>query len=788
MVLVERSVSEFAAMNVANRVRKFQGLLHTEAMNGIQCPTGAIAKKPSLEQLKTRPQEKTKSLLTYSTDTEIVKLNISITNHMRSGRCECALRVFKEMPRRSTVTWNAMITGYISNGRFNLAREMFERMPNRDLISWNVMISGYVRFGNLSAAGMLFDEMPKRDVVSWNAMLSGYAHNGYVDEAKKVFDMMPIRNSISWNGLLAAYVQNGRIDEAKVLFESKSDWEVVSWNCLMGGYVRNKRLLDASRLFDNMPVRDGVSWNTMITGYAQSGELLEAQKLFDESPIRDVFTWTAILSGYVQSGNLVKARMIFDDMPDKNSVSWNSMISGYCRGNMMDMARELFEIMPDRNIASWNAMITGYAHNGEIVEARNLFDRMSERDSITWGAIIAGYAHVGYGEEALHLFVEMKKYGEMLNRSILTCVLSTCADIAMLELGRQLHSQLVKTGYGSGYFVGNALLAMYFKCGNPEEACNVFEEILVKDVVSWNTMIIGYSRHGFGKEALNVFRSMNGAGIQPDDVTLVGVLSACSHTGLVDQGMKYFYSMYENHNITANSKHYTCMIDLLCRAGRLDDALNLIKEMPFEPDGAIWGTLLGASRIHGNTELAEKAAELVFKMDPDNTGMYVLLSNLYAASGRWNDVGNMRLKMRDKGIKKVPGYSWIEVQSKIHTFSVGDSVHVDRDRIYAYLEELELKMKQDGYVSSTKLVLHDVDDEEKAHMLKYHSERLAIAFGILNISPGRPIRVIKNLRVCDDCHTAIKHISKIVGRLIILRDNHRFHHFSNGVCSCGDYW
>lgn len=268
----------------------------------------------------------------------------------------------------------------------------------------------------------------------------------------------------------------------------------------------------------------------------------------------------------------------------------------------------------------------------------------------------------------------------------------------------------------------------------------------------------------------------------------VGVLSACSHSGLIDMGMEYFHLMDRDYGITANSKHYTCMIDLLGRAGRLEEALNLMKDMPFEPDAASWGALLGASRIYGNTELAEKAAEMVFKMEPHNSGMYVLLSNLYAASGRWVDVGKMRLKMRDVGVKKVPGYSWVEVQNKIHTFSVGDCFHPEKHRIYAFLEELDLKMKQEGYVTRTKLVLHDVEEEEKEHLLKYHSEKLAVAFGILTIPAGRPIRVMKNLRVCEDCHIAMKYISKIVGRRIILRDSHRFHHFSEGTCSCGDYW
>lgn len=268
----------------------------------------------------------------------------------------------------------------------------------------------------------------------------------------------------------------------------------------------------------------------------------------------------------------------------------------------------------------------------------------------------------------------------------------------------------------------------------------------------------------------------------------VGVLAACSHAGLIDIGINYFYTMHGVFGITAKAEHYTCMIDLLGRAGRLDEAQDLMRDMPFEPDATMWGALLGASRVHRNTELGEKAAKRIFELEPDNAGMYVLLSNLYATSGKWSDVDKMRVMMREKGVKKVPGFSWIEAKNKVHTFSVGDMMHPEKEKIYAFLEELDMKMTKEGYISATEMVLHDVEEEEKVHMLKYHSEKLAVAFGILNVPAGRPIRVIKNLRVCEDCHNAIKFISAIENRLIILRDSNRFHHFSGGSCSCGDYW
>ncbi|WOK99263.1 hypothetical protein Cni_G07975 [Canna indica] len=721
-------------------------------------------------------------------DPEIVRWNKTLTAHMRHGRVDAAAALFRRMPRRTTVSWNAMLSGYLSNGCFSLALRLFDAIPEPDLVSFNTMIHGYVRNRDLAAARRLFDQMPAKDTVTWNTMISAYAQSGLVEEAREIFDRTPEKNDISWNGVLAAYVQNGRLEAARRFFDSNSEWETVSWNAMIAGYVQRRRLAEAQQLFDRMPEKDIISWNTLISGYAQNGDMAVARRLFDVSPSRDVFSWTAMVSGYAQNGMLEEARKVFDEMPERNSVSWNAMIAGYVQSQKMDQAKELFDLMPCTNVNSWNTMITGYAQSGMIDQAKWIFDTMPQRDSVSWSAMIAGFSQGGFSEEALQLFIEMGRSGEKINRSSFTCVLSTCADIAMLECGKQLHARLLKAGYGMGCFVGNALLAMYCKCGTIAKAYKAFEEMIEKDVVSWNTMIVGYARHGYGKEALELFDKMRMKDTKPDDVTMVGVLSACSHAGLVDIGINYFYTMHQIFGITAKPEHYTCMIDLLGRAGRLDDAQDLMRDMPFEPDATMWGALLGASRIHRNTELGEKAAKRIFEMEPDNAGMYVLLSNLYATSGKWSNVNKMRTMMRERGVKKTPGFSWIEANNKVHTFSVGDMMHPEKEKIYAFLEELDMKMKKEGFISATEMVLHDVEEEEKEHMLKYHSEKLAVAFGILNVPAGRPIRVIKNLRVCEDCHNAFKFISTIENRLIILRDSNRFHHFSGGSCSCGDYW
>ncbi|CAL9233228.1 unnamed protein product [Arabidopsis halleri] len=770
--------------------RRAQQQLHT-SLNGLKrrCIANSASNFHSSKSTSQTQFLKSQTKpLPKSGDSDIKEWNVALSSYMRTGRCNEALRVFKRMPRWSSVSYNAMISGYLRNGEFELARMLFDEMPERDLVSWNVMIKGYVRNRNLGKARELFERMPERDVCSWNTILSGYAQNGCVDDARRVFDRMPEKNDVSWNALLSAYVQNSKLEEACVLFESRENWALVSWNCLLGGFVKKKKIVEARQFFDSMKVRDVVSWNTIITGYAQNGEIDEARQLFDESPVQDVFTWTAMVSGYIQNRMVEEARELFDRMPERNEVSWNAMLAGYVQGERMEMAKELFDVMPCRNVSTWNTMITGYAQCGKISEAKNLFDKMPKRDPVSWAAMIAGYSQSGHSYEALRLFVQMEREGGRLNRSSFSSALSTCADVVALELGKQLHGRLVKGGYETGCFVGNALLLMYCKCGSIEEANDLFKEMAGKDIVSWNTMIAGYSRHGFGEEALRFFESMKREGLKPDDATMVAVLSACSHTGLVDKGRQYFHTMTQDYGVTPNSQHYACMVDLLGRAGLLEEAHNLMKNMPFEPDAAIWGTLLGASRVHGNTELAETAADKIFAMEPENSGMYVLLSNLYASSGRWGDVGKLRVRMRDKGVKKVPGYSWIEIQNKTHTFSVGDEFHPEKDEIFAFLEDLDLRMKKAGYVSKTSVVLHDVEEEEKERMVRYHSERLAVAYGIMRVSSGRPIRVIKNLRVCEDCHNAIKYMAKITGRLIILRDNNRFHHFKDGSCSCGDYW
>lgn len=751
---------------------------------------------------------------------EVRRWNKVLTTHMRNGQYVLARSLFDKMCSRNSVTYNVMISGYISNNRLDLALLLFNNAPvnSYDVVTYNIVLNGFVKNHNLSAALYLFDKMVYRDVVTWNTMISAYALNGLVKEAQEMFDKAPVKNNISWNGLLAAYLQNNHFTSAVKLFESNPEWELVSWNAMLAGYSRRKLMKEARSLFDKMPCRDNITLNTMITGYAQSGDLKSAEALFNITPSKDVYTWTGMISCYSQNNQIESARGIFDMMPRRNTTSWNAMIFAYIQNHDLVNAKSLFDQMErdQMTTTTYNILLTGLLQAGEIDSGRALFAQIPQTDSVSFSAMIAGFSQAGLTEEAMKMFVRMRRTGPpvRLNRSTMACMLATCGDVAMLEVGKQVHGALVRTGFMKGCFVENALIAMYSKCGVIEDAYVAFCGVEERDVVTWNTIICGFSRHGFGKEALNVFAMMTSVSnsTKPDDVTMVNfyfyfiffylsssgvflisllqiaVLSACSHAGMIDAGTNYFYTMQKTYGLNPKPEHYTCMIDLLGRAGRLTEAERLIETAPFDPDSTMWGALLGACRKYNNTKLGEKAALEAFRLEPDNAGMYVLLSNLYASSGKWSNAGELRILMRDRGVKKVPGFSWIEVDNKVHVFSVGDSLHPETEKIYWFLEELGLKLKKAGFVSSPKLVLHDVEEEEKEEMLKHHSERLAVVYGIMNVPKGRPIRVMKNIRVCEDCHTAIKHISKIEDRLIVLRDSNRFHHFKDGSCSCADYW
>lgn len=434
-----------------------------------------------------------------------------------------------------------------------------------------------------------------------------------------------------------------------------------------------------------------------------------------------------------------------------------------------------------------SSLVDMYAKCGTIIDARTLFDEMPDKNVVSWTGMIYGYAQMGEDHEALKLFKQALMEELEVNDFTFSSVIRVCANSTLFELGKQIHGLCCKTGFDSSSFVGSSLVSLYSKCGVIEGAYLVFDEIPVRNLGAWNSMLIACAQHGHMQKLFDLFNQMEVIRVRPNFITFLCVLLGCSHAGMVEKGRFYFHLMRE-YGIEPGAQHYACLVDLLGRAGKLQEALLIIKEMPVEPTESVWGALLTGCRIHGNTDMATYAADKVFELGAVSLGMHVLLSNAYAAAGKWVEAAKARKMLKDRGVKKETGLSWVEEANRVHTFAAGDRSHPKSKQIFEKLEELGEEMERAGYIADTSFVLREVDGDEKKQAIGYHSERLAITFGLITFPHERPIRVMKNLRVCGDCHTWIKFISKCTGRTIIVRDYNRFHRFDSGSCSCGDYW
>ncbi|OVA11612.1 Pentatricopeptide repeat [Macleaya cordata] len=467
----------------------------------------------------------------------------------------------------------------------------------------------------------------------------------------------------------------------------------------------------------------------------------------------------------------------------------NSLIHFYSACRKTKNSRKVFDESPQcRDIVTWNAILASYARDERLDIAEELFCEMPEKDVISWSTLIMGYVQGGQLEKGLECFREMREKGLVPNEAILVTVLSASAQLGLLEHGKLVHSTIRSLKFRMSVAVGTALIDMYAKCGCIDMSRQVFKEMPQRDVWSWNVMICGLATHGLGKEALELFQKFINEGLRPVNVTFVGVLNACSRSGFVDEGRRYFKLMTEAYGIEPEMEHYGCMVDLLGRAGFVAEALELIERMTIQPDPVLWGTLLGACKIHGLVELGEELGRKLIELDPTHDGHYVLLANIYAKSRKWEDVVKVRQLMVDRGANKVAGWSLIEAKGKVHRFIAGDREHERSLEIYKMINVIDRRLAEAGYSPDVSPVLHDIGKEEKENMIRVHSERLAIAFGLLVTEVVGCIRIVKNLRVCGDCHQVCKMISKVFKREIIVRDGSRFHHFKGGNCSCLDYW
>eukprot|EP01018_Ginkgo_biloba_P001961 Gb_38292 [translate_table: standard] len=751
-------------------------------------------------------------VIKYGFESNIFIASNLLVMYAKCNTVEDAREVFDEMSVRDVVSWSAMIAGFAHNGDWEEALKLLRQMiaggmkPNdftiasaltacaglaaleqgkcvhalimaigfdSDVFVGSALVDMYAKCGCVEDARHVFEEIPERDVVAWNAMITGYAQNGLGEKAVELFCKMKLTgikpSEFAFASVLKACASLATLEQGKLIHGEVIKFGYVSdvfvGSAIVDMYAKCESMDDAHTVFCKMSKRNVVSCNTMIAGYAQYGHAVEALKLFSQmlwlSMKPDLFTFTSILA----------ACPILATPDQGRQVHAHTVKIGF-----------------DSDVSVGNALVGMYWKCGSMNDACKVFDNMAGQNAVSRTAMIAGYTQNGLGEEALKFFCQMQSVGSKLDQFTFSSALRACATLAAMEQGNRIYACIIKNGFESDVFVGSSLVDMYSKCGRIEDACKIFDTMHERNVVSWNAMITGYAQHGLGKQAIELFEQMQQAGIKPSHITFIGVLFACSHVGLVAEGFHYFDIMSQDYGITPSVEHYTCMVDLLGRAGHLLEAESFIYKMPFEPGAVVWRALLGACRVHGNMELGKRAAEYSIKLEPQEAATYVLLSNIYASAGRWDDVVKVRNMMKDQGVIKEPGRSWIEVKNRVHEFIAEDRSHPRKEEIYAMLEILIGQMKMAGYVPDTKFVLHDLEPEQKEPYLRYHSEKLAIAFGLISTPMGAPIRIVKNLRVCGDCHTAAKFVSTIVQREIVVRDMNRFHHFKDGQCSCGDYW
>ncbi|WRX12782.1 Pentatricopeptide repeat - like 10 [Theobroma cacao] len=541
---------------------------------------------------------------------------------------------------------------------------------------------------------------------------------------------------------------------------------------------------------------DTIASNILINMYSKSGLLSCARKVFDEMPARSLVSWNTLIGSYAQRGQAQEALTLFMFMQKGGNPFSEFTISSVLCACVANCA--VFECKQlhgfaiktaiDSNMFVGTALVDVYAKSGLVKDASWVFESMQERSVVTWSCMMVGYVQNELFEEALLLFHRAQIMELEHDQFMFSSIICACAGLAALIEGKQVHAIISKTGFGSNIFVASSLIDMYAKCGSVEEAYTVFTGIEEKSVVSWNTMISGFAKHARALEAMISFEKMQQVGLYPNEVTYISLFFACSHMGLVDEAKRYFDLMIREQNVSANVIHYSCMVDILGRAGKISEAYDVIERMPFDATASMWGSLLACCRFHGNLKLAEVAAKHLFEMEPDNAGNHILLSNIYAANKKWEEVARARKFLKESMVKKERGKSWIAIRDKIHKFMVGEINHPRIAEIYSKLDNLMEEMKILGYKVEIEHDLHDVEESRKQEHLKQHSEKLALAFGLLCLPPTAPIRIMKNLRICGDCHSFMKHASSITQREIIVRDINRFHHFRNGCCSCGDFW
>ncbi|KAF3782249.1 Pentatricopeptide repeat-containing protein [Nymphaea thermarum] len=743
--------------------------------------------------------------------------NVLISMYVRFGEGDCAQRVFNWMPERDVISWNCLMPGRVggAEGFFLFNGLLEDGLKPTDITFVNLLgVSA-------SSSSLIMGQQVHAQVLRYGleghqrigcGLINMYSNAGRLDHARQVFDGMTVRDTILWTGMIDKCVVNGYPALAMELF-SRMLQEGISIDHIAITTILSScssaKCLERGKHIHCFSIKNGLEVitfvkNSLVTMYAKCQTMADAQRAFSESSLTDAVSFNALISGHVQAGNYGEALGVFCQMHREglhcNHISLTGAL-GACSGQIGDACFTDNSLLGEHihahvvksgyelNLFVGNTLLTMYAHCGSLASAEKVFEIVAfQRDAVSWNALISSYGRFGMDEDALKLFQRMHHACVPPTSLTFVIVLSSAANVASLDQGKQVAACIEKSGFLSRKSMRNALITMYAKCGRIDDAFRIFDNMRDRDLVTWNAMITRFAQHGMGKAALDLFNEMQCSNINPDSVTFVGILTACSHVGLLEEGKRFFESMIRTHNIKPRMEHYACMVDILGRMGHLDDAVKFIQEMPIPSSSLQWRILLSACRKHRNSRLGKLAAEKLMELEPEDASSYALLSNIYAYEERWEEMANLRKMMKTKNLTLRSGCSWIEVKGKVHTFETEDRSHTQMLDIYNRLSELTNLIEDNGYVKDLSYDYHNVEEVHKHANLSFHSERLAIAYGDISMAPGAPITIIKNLRICGDCHTAAKLFSQVIEREIFIRDGYRFHHFKNGSCSCGDYW
>ncbi|PKA56685.1 Pentatricopeptide repeat-containing protein [Apostasia shenzhenica] len=776
-------------------------------------------------------------------------VNSVITAYLKLGQLSDACQVLDEMPFPDVASFTSIVSHYAKMGMESEAARLFNRMrqtgiePNEYTLV--AVATNCIRQANFHLGSQLHALACKTNHSSCthvsNALMGMYVKCAHVGSALEMFDRMPERDVSSWNAVVLGLIEDGRHTEALELFRKMIAYgehgDKFSLSTLLraaadGFDGEEGELIHTHALKIGLDLDLSVG-NALLHFYTRFGQIEDVVNVFDGMPVKDVISWTGMLAGYMEFGLVESAVDLFDKMPERNHISYNALLAGFCKNGHGSKGLELFQeiledelelsdftvtsvvkacaLMSDRKKSEQihgfiiksgcelsdlinSALVDMCAKCSRLEDGRRIFESRSSLESslITWTSLIHAYAENGQPEEALSLFHRMLEREDLImDEFALANILGVSGTLGFCLMGRQVKGIAIKAGFLSDIGVSNAIVSMYAKCGFLEDALLSFSQMLRHDIISWNTLINAYLLFRLGDKALEAWKEMEIRGMEPDALSFSLIISACKHTSSnsVETCERLFHSMSDFHDIKAAPEHYAVMVDVLGHWGCSDKAEKLISTMPFEPDATVWRAMLDGCRTKADSRLGRKVVRSILALEPHDPSTYILIANLFSASGRWHCSEKVREEMRARGVRKNPARSWTVGRNSVNSFFCRDKSHPECKDISAALEVLIVECMRAGYEPDTSFVLHEVEEYQKRDFLFYHSAKLAATYGILMAGGSREaVRVVKNIRLCGDCHEFLKFASFVAGREIWVRDSTGFHCLKERKCSCGDHW